>query len=196
MEPIGKIAAALVQSPQQLTATLNASNAKLTMAAKYAKLLLGCYRVGDANDPEVYTAAVIRVLSDYPEDIVRSVVDPREGLPSKVQWLPTVKEIRAACNEIHLPRQRLQEMQERVAEQIAERERIESVRAVRKETWAETKADLERRGFNFGHKKRPEITGDELMRKHGVSQEQWDAIPDLPKEKFEEFEIESAKARR
>jgi len=149
------------------------------MAAKYAKLLLGCYRVGEANDPEVYTAAVIAVLSDYPEHVVRDVVDPRKGLPSKVQWLPTPKEVKDACEEIYGPIRRYNVMQDGIQRQLEERARIEEARRnAPKETWEETKADLARRGFNFGDKKPVIQTADEIMHKYRVSKEQWDAIPE------------------
>lgn len=65
---------------------------------RQAGLLLGCYRTGDANDPEVYAAAIIAVLSDYSLEVMRLVCDPRCGLPSRVSWLPTVAEVKSACN--------------------------------------------------------------------------------------------------
>lgn len=62
-------------------------------------MLLGCYRSGDANDPEVYVGAVIASLSDYPAHVVSAVVDPRTGLPSKLKFLPTIAEIKSACED-------------------------------------------------------------------------------------------------
>ena len=69
----------------------------LSIAADRTRALLGCYRKGDAEDPEVYTTAVAAVLARYPEDVVKRVTDPRGGLPGTSQWLPTVHEVRAAC---------------------------------------------------------------------------------------------------
>lgn len=123
-------------SRQQLTDTSNALNAraeKRAEAAKYAKLLLGCYRTGDANDPEVYTAAVIAVLADYPSDVMAEVTDPRSGLPGKVRWLPTVQEIRVACEEIHGRREQMRQWQAAAQKQLAERERIDAERQNRPE---------------------------------------------------------------
>ena len=37
------------------------------------------------------------MLSGYPEAIVREVCDPVRGLPSEDKWLPSVAEIRVAC---------------------------------------------------------------------------------------------------
>lgn len=68
------------------------------MAADRARILLGCYRKGEASDPEVYTTAVISVLASFPEDIVVAVTDPVRGLPSESQFLPTIAEVRAACD--------------------------------------------------------------------------------------------------
>lgn len=48
-------------------------------------------------DPEIYARAVVAVLTSYPENIVSAVCDPRGGLPAKSKFLPTVYEIREAC---------------------------------------------------------------------------------------------------
>ena len=45
-----------------------------------AALLFGCYRRGDANDPDTYVAAVAAVLSLYEPDIIREATDPRTGI--------------------------------------------------------------------------------------------------------------------
>lgn len=59
--------------------------------------MFGCYRKGDANDPEIYTAAIAATLAEFDQDVVDFVTDPRTGLPSKLKWLPTVAEVREAC---------------------------------------------------------------------------------------------------
>jgi hypothetical protein len=92
--------------------------------AKYAKLLLGCFRTGDATDPEVYTRAVVMVLADYPDDVIERVVDPRTGIPSRMNWLPTIAEIKSACEDIEGPRRRIREWEERAALQIEARKQL------------------------------------------------------------------------
>jgi hypothetical protein len=62
-------------------------------------VLLGCYRKGEAADPEIYVPAVIAVLNDYPDAVIRAVCDPRKGMPSRLKWLPTIAEVKAACEE-------------------------------------------------------------------------------------------------
>lgn len=67
------------------------------VATRRAAILLGCYRKGDAEDPETYSASVAAVLSTYPQEVAYRVTDPRTGLAGRSQWLPTVAEVRAAC---------------------------------------------------------------------------------------------------
>ena len=99
MDDLGKHVPSL-GSPQQLTASLNASNEAKKLAAYHAKLILGCYRAGEANDPEVYATAVAAVLSRYPADIGARLSDPKDGTAGKLKWLPTVSEIKAMCDEL------------------------------------------------------------------------------------------------
>ena len=61
-------------------------------------MLLGCYRLADAYNPELYLASVITVLSDFPVSVIEHVTSPR-GLPSVSKWLPTIAEIVEACTE-------------------------------------------------------------------------------------------------
>lgn len=68
-------------------------------AAALATLLFGCYRASEANDPEAFMAAAAATLSRYPTQVVIDVCDPIRGLPSRDKWLPSIAEIRMACDE-------------------------------------------------------------------------------------------------
>jgi hypothetical protein len=94
-------------------------------AAQRAKLLLGCYRTGDANDPQVYVAAITAVLARYPEEIITRVSHPVTGLPSKKGWLPTVKEVRDACEHEFEPIREENARLKRIKEQLEMRERMD-----------------------------------------------------------------------
>lgn len=72
---------------------------RLKLAAERTRLLFGCFRKGDANDPEIYTAAVAAVLSEYEPDVIVRVTDPRTGLPRKTKFLPNPAEVAEACEE-------------------------------------------------------------------------------------------------
>jgi hypothetical protein len=66
-------------------------------AANYTRILLGCYRKGDVADPEIYSRGVVAVFTQYPEWAVQAVSSPANGLPSRLQWLPTIAEVKGAC---------------------------------------------------------------------------------------------------
>jgi hypothetical protein len=141
--------------------------------------LLGCYRTGDANDPEVYVAAVFAVLSDYPLDIVTAVTDPRTGIASKLKWLPTIAEVKAACEAIAEPRRRHAEWQARSAAQIAERDRASASQAEHTRVTAgfdDLLAYLRRDHV----KNLDQFTPEAVKAKFGLTDEQWDALEDAP----------------
>lgn len=92
-------------------------------AAVRAKLLLGCYRTGDASDPETYVAAITAVLARYPEVVITAVTHPVTGLPSKKNWLPTIKEVSAACASEHQPILQHEARLKRIKDQMEARER-------------------------------------------------------------------------
>src|SRR5258706_8668910 len=89
----------LTISAENLPASMARQEKLTSYAAGRAKLLLGCYRTGDANDPETYVAAITAILARYPEEGITTVTHPATGLPSKKTWLPSVKEVADACDE-------------------------------------------------------------------------------------------------
>jgi hypothetical protein len=150
-----------------------------------ARMLLGSYRTGEANDPDVYVAAVVRVLSGYPMEIVNRVIDPLTGIPSKIKWLPKPFEIKQACEEIHGSVRRAREWEERAARQLAERREWEAGRETRpslvalKATYGDT--------FGLEPDKRRQVDNSAPLdpsfarARLGISQAEWDAIPDAPR---------------
>src|SRR5882724_7725301 len=94
-------------------------------AAERATLMFGCYRKGDANDPDVYVAALTLVLSGYPEHVIRAMTNPDSGLPSKHTFLPSVAEVKKACEEYIRPEREYQASQARIKQQLKERAEFE-----------------------------------------------------------------------
>lgn len=116
----------LTISSQNLPASMARREELTNYAAERAKLLFGCYRTGDANDPETYVAAITAILARFPEEIITQVTHPDTGLPSNGKgWLPTVKEVKDACNEAYEPIVQNELRLKRVKEQIEMREREE-----------------------------------------------------------------------
>lgn len=111
--------------------------------------MLGCYRRGDAEDPETYATAVAAVLAEYSPAIVQRVTDPRTGLAGRSKFLPTVSEVREACEAEAAVVERAAKRERAVQEQLARRaedERWRQDRAARP-TYAELKT---KHGENWG----------------------------------------------
>ncbi len=87
--------------------------------------MFGCFRKGDANDPEIYVASITAMLSKYPEEIIIAVTHPATGMPIKTNFLPSVKEIYDACEEIMVPIRAAKIMDARRKKQLAERDEWE-----------------------------------------------------------------------
>jgi len=68
-----------------------------------ARMLVGAYRRNDAEDPALFIRAAATVLAGYPEKIVRRVTHPAYGIPSRLKFLPSIAEIRDACEEAMKP---------------------------------------------------------------------------------------------
>lgn len=139
----------LTISAEELPASM-ARHEKLTgYAAARAKLLLGCYRTGEANDPETYVAAVTAVLAHYPEEVITNVTHPVTGLPSKKSWLPTVKEVSDACAEVAEPiareemrlKQIKDQLEAREMEARGERPTLKQMKARHGDNWGLTSLD-------------------------------------------------------
>jgi len=69
-------------------------------ATERARLLLGQFRRGEANDPGTFVTSIAAVLARYSEAIVATVTDPRMGLATATDWLPTVREVVEACEKL------------------------------------------------------------------------------------------------
>jgi hypothetical protein len=65
------------------------------------------------------------VLARFPRDVITAITHPVTGLPSKKDWLPTVKEVYEACNEAFAPVAENEARLKRIKEQVEMRERAE-----------------------------------------------------------------------
>jgi hypothetical protein len=62
---------------------------KLELANLTAKKIISCFPdYGKA--PKEYLLNLVAVLADYPEDVQEALADRKTGIPSKVQFLPTI----------------------------------------------------------------------------------------------------------
>src|SRR5882672_12913102 len=91
--------ATTLQTQPGKTSVTSPAKCSLKFATMRAAILVGCFRKADAGDPEIYTAAVVAVLSRYPVEVAAAVTEPATGLPSRLKWLPSIAEITEACED-------------------------------------------------------------------------------------------------
>jgi hypothetical protein len=94
----------------------------LTVAAKR---LFSQFRTDAAVDPKTYLVAVIAVFEHYSDAIVMAVTHPFSGIASRQNWLPTIHEIRKACDDLNAPPKRT--LQDAIAETLARRREDEKL---------------------------------------------------------------------
>jgi len=82
-------------------------------ASKRAELLFGCYRRGDANDPETYVAAIAAVLARHSADLIREVTDPNTGIQTTEKYMtfmPNAGELKVYCDGVAARNERLKRL--------------------------------------------------------------------------------------
>jgi hypothetical protein len=112
-------------------------------------------------------------------ETIEWVTDPRTGLASKLKWLPTVAEIREACEDHYGPKRRLMEWDAKAKLQIAERDKPKLLSGPRP-TYEDLVKQCHEVGLMIGPKSarvKP-VDVPAFLNEHGVTREQWDAIPD------------------
>jgi hypothetical protein len=142
--------------------------------------LFGCYRRDEAADPEIYFTGTIAILSRYCEWIIMAVTDPADGLPSTCKWLPTLQEIRDACDQLKAGMDRNNERDAGIRRQLAERAEIDRMEAdrERRPNIEELKAKYgETWGIGSGSRAAPSDHVGAFRQKYGISDAQWNAIP-------------------
>ncbi len=83
---------------------------RVIYSSQRARLMLGCYRKGDANDPDTYVAAIAAVLAMYEPEIIREATDPRTGIQSTEKFtafMPNAGEVRTFCADLAARNERL-----------------------------------------------------------------------------------------
>lgn len=146
--------------------------------------MLGCFRRDDALDPETFSAAVAATLAEFPESVVRHVTNPVRGLPGKLKWLPSVAEVREACEAEMAPIRREQERRARydatqrlIAAPRPEQQPREH-RASREELQAKCGGDSWGIDRGKAEAKRRFLTSAELRASIGMTEDAWNALPD------------------
>ena len=132
----------------------------------------------------MFAGGVIAVLSDYPVAVVRRVVDPRHGIPSRSKWLPTIAELKEACELEMAPIRREQERERRRADTQRALAAPEEERA-RRPSYAELQRRCAADGLVIGPKVPEPVRERDAALRHlreafGATDAQLAEIPNAP----------------
>jgi len=153
-------------------------------AAQLAKILLSFYRIQDSSDPDIYVAGILEIIRRYPFWVVKKVVNPATGIPSKIKYLPLPAQIIEACEAELGPVVRQRGREDAIRRQLSEREEIEAEKMVPpSQTYEEFLAEMAARGMPIGPR-RASMSPNEnrkVFEKYGITQEMLDRCPDAKK---------------
>lgn len=76
-------------------------------------------------------AAVTAVLARYPKEVITAVTHPVTGIVVEIKWLPSVMEVREACERSMRPIRNALEHERLIAAQFEERRREDEAKAHR-----------------------------------------------------------------
>jgi hypothetical protein len=150
--------------------------------------MVACYPHADAERVgKGYVGAMASVLAEYPRSVAMACADVRSGVVRSCKFLPTIAEVVAWCEPEVARLRRVTDYDARSARQLCERDQLE--REANAETPEHRAAVVERircemaaAGMPFDRDRRHYHgeTPATVMAKLGVTQAQWDAIPNAP----------------
>lgn len=101
------------QTTSSQSSARSTSPHQMAYATERAKMLFGCYRRVDANDPDIYVAAIAAVLAVYEPELIREVTDPRTGIITSekyMSFMPSVGELKNYCEGVAARKERLKRL--------------------------------------------------------------------------------------
>jgi len=152
-------------------------------AAILVKRMMACYPSLSLHDPEVYIAELVMLLTRHPLDVGEKAIEKAKFESPK--FLPTVPEVAKACDGIRQEgwsyaqefeaqsRRQLEDRRRRELED--EREPLEYRRQAAERILAEYHAAV------LGPTSPTIETAAMVKAKYGLTDQQWDALPDSPK---------------
>lgn len=146
-------------------------------AADMAATLYGYFPPPDVGDPEIMLSGAVKMFLSLPRAAVEAICDPVSGLPATSKWAPKLFEIRQALEAAALPIYRAAEREKQIAEQLAARKPMQITDNRPRPTYQELVERCAKDGLFIGPKGVERVSPAKVREKYGISQDQWDAIP-------------------
>lgn len=146
--------------------------------------MIDAYPNGRASIMDSYLGNMAALLCKYPRLIALRCMDPTIGVATKTKFIPTIADVVEWCEPPTADMHRTVAREDAIAKQIADRKEL-TVLPPPKQTIEELRAEMRARGMNMGgpvgHKETPETVKAKL----GLTDAQWDAIPDADPGKWQ-----------
>lgn len=121
------------------------------------------------------------MLSDYPQNVIHHVTDPRTGIAAKIKWLPNIAEIKTALDDLVESINAMVKRDRDLRNQFAARDEFEAEQENRKNrpTYAELAADCAKRGIMIGPVQHMTSAAEikAFREQYGITDAQWNKIP-------------------
>jgi hypothetical protein len=174
------------QGLARTSASVTPSPAKSSMisreaAGRLVSRLMDGYPLQLPNNPEGYYANIITILCEYSQPVAEAAIN--HVLDHGGNYLPSRFQVREALRSASLNGGLSygQLWDRRAQAQLEERDRLEGIEPP-KQTIEQVREEMRARGLampvhRLGDRPHTE-TPDAVRKRHGLSQEEWDAIPD------------------
>jgi hypothetical protein len=147
-----------------------------------ARRVFSAYRKDDFADPAGFLDQLLMVLERYDDATITWATSPITGIQRECKFPPSIAELVEFCDSRVRQSSYASDWDRRAAEQLRQRELYEAeVKTTTPEqraaVVARIKGELRAAGFHFKGDVAP-ATPKAVMDKYGITQEQWDALPD------------------
>jgi hypothetical protein len=144
--------------------------------------MIDAYPNGRAAITDSYIGNMAALLCQYPRVVALLCANPIKGVATKTTFIPTVAEVVKFCEPLTADLLRSVARENRIKEQLDERDRVEAERAqCPKQTLDELKTEMAGRGIHWHNTPKPHgETAATVQAKLGLTPEQWADLPDAP----------------
>jgi hypothetical protein len=135
---------------------------------------------GRAAITDSYIGNIASLLCQYPRQVALGCADPLRGVLTKTRFVPTICDVVEWCDPQREAMQRTVRREDQIAQQFLEREEFAALPPP-KQTVEEVRAEMRERGLPMGSATAAHTdTPASAMARFGLSQAEWDAIPNQP----------------
>jgi hypothetical protein len=139
-----------------------------------SSMIAGFAHKGQADD----ITTIANVLVRYPRSVAIKCAHPIDGVVRQTKFLPTPSDVIDWCEAAAVPLREAADRENRIEQQLRARDEWNAPRIGPRKTAAEILRMFEEVGFEFGgRKKRTTISRDEFVRRYGISEQAFDALP-------------------